>query len=58
MILLPAGKVERYNNTVKQAWRLAGEDAQVDIMILPSSHSPSVKSVAGNDGGGMRTMPG
>jgi len=27
-------------------------------MILPSSHSPSVKSVPGNDGGGMRTMPG
>ena len=36
--------------TVMQAWRLAGYDVFAGIVILLSSHSLSVKSVARNEG--------
>lgn len=35
-----------------------GDEVCSGIMILPSSHSPCVQSVAGNEGGCMRTMQG
>lgn len=40
------------------AWRLRGDDAQTVTMILPSSHSKSVKSVARNEGGLQKSCEG
>jgi hypothetical protein len=50
---------ERYNTTaVKQVWQPVGDDAYIQTMILPSSHSLSVKSVARNEDGLQKTCEG